>query len=163
MGNLLRGETGVGQDGLGMLSRLLWCRTLQDRVRLAEGGHGSDRLQGPELWVLVAIEIAVLQRLGVLRQHSIVLDQGAGDIRLHQTLEPVGSGLGGSALPEPVHELWHMASPHLRRREARVVDEFSQRKGTQDIHPLRANEASPQQAAGYQEENLLMMRNHGFS
>src|SRR5712664_1335627 len=25
------------------------------------------------------------------------------------------------------------------------------------------NEASPQQAAGYQEENLLMMRNHGFS
>src|SRR5438093_9838125 len=24
-------------------------------------------------------------------------------------------------------------------------------------------EASPQQAAGYQEENLLMMRNHGFS
>ena len=31
-----------------------------------------------------------------------------------------------------------MASPHLRRREARVVDEFRQRKGTQDIHPLRA-------------------------
>jgi len=26
-----------------------------------------------------------------------------------------------------------------------------------------ANEASPQQAAGYQEENLIMMRNHGFS
>jgi hypothetical protein len=25
------------------------------------------------------------------------------------------------------------------------------------------NEASPQQAAGYQEENLIMMRNHGFS
>jgi hypothetical protein len=25
------------------------------------------------------------------------------------------------------------------------------------------NEASPQQAMGYQEENLLMMRNHGFS
>ena len=138
LGDLLSGETGVGQDGLGMLSRLLWCRALQDRVSLAEVGHGSDRLQGPEPWVLVVIEIAVLQRLGVLRQHVIVLDQGAGDIRLHQALEPVGSGLGGSALPEHVHELWHMASPHLRRREARVVDEFSQRKGTQDIHPLRA-------------------------
>jgi hypothetical protein len=25
------------------------------------------------------------------------------------------------------------------------------------------NEASPQQAAGYQKENLLRMRNHGFS
>ena len=25
------------------------------------------------------------------------------------------------------------------------------------------NEGSPQQAAGYQEENLIMMRNHGFS
>ena len=25
------------------------------------------------------------------------------------------------------------------------------------------NEASPQQAAGYQEENLIVMRNHGFS
>jgi hypothetical protein len=28
---------------------------------------------------------------------------------------------------------------------------------------LKANEASPQQAAGYQEEHLVMMRNHGFS
>ena len=28
---------------------------------------------------------------------------------------------------------------------------------------LWQNEASPQQAAGYQEENLIMMRNHGFS
>jgi len=25
------------------------------------------------------------------------------------------------------------------------------------------NEASPQQAAGYQAENLIVMRNHGFS
>jgi hypothetical protein len=25
------------------------------------------------------------------------------------------------------------------------------------------NESSPQQAAGYQEENLILMRNHGFS
>ena len=30
-----------------------------------------------------------------------------------------------------------MVPPHLRRREARVFDEFTQRKGTQDIHPLR--------------------------
>src|SRR3989442_13416342 len=140
MGNLLRGETGVGQDGLGMLSRLLWSRTLQDRVSLAEVGHGSDRLQGPELWVLVAIEIAVLQRLGVLRQHIIVLDQGAGDIRLHQTREPVGSGLGGTALPENEHELWHMAAPRRDRRETRVVGEFSHRKVTQSIHPLRPTE-----------------------
>src|SRR5215510_3712443 len=28
---------------------------------------------------------------------------------------------------------------------------------------LHKNEASPQQAAGYQEESLIMMRNHGFS
>src|SRR5881296_1300291 len=28
---------------------------------------------------------------------------------------------------------------------------------------FQEDEASPQQAAGYQEENLLMMRNHGFS
>ncbi len=28
---------------------------------------------------------------------------------------------------------------------------------------LKRDEASPQQAAGYQEENLFRMRNHGFS
>ena len=33
----------------------------------------------------------------------------------------------------------------------------------QYVHASYANEASPQQAAGYQEENLIMMRNHGFS
>src|SRR2546427_12881239 len=106
MGDLLRGETGVGQDGLGMLSRLYRCRALQDRASLAEVGHGSDRLQGPELWVLVVVEIAVLQRLGVLGQHIIVLDEGAGYIRLHQTLEPVVRGLCGSALLEYAPELW---------------------------------------------------------
>src|SRR5712691_42742 len=146
-----------------MLSRLSRCRALQDRASLAEVGHRSDRLQGPELWVLVVVEIAVLQRLGVLGQHIIVLDESAGYIHLHQTLEPVVRGLCGSALLDNAPELGHMAPPHLRRSEARVFDEFIQRKGTQDIHPLRGNEASPQQAAGYQEENLIMMRNHGFS
>jgi hypothetical protein len=33
--------------------------------------------------------------------------------------------------------LGHIVPPHFRRREARVFDEFTQRKGTQDIHPLR--------------------------
>src|SRR6516165_10975266 len=116
MDDLLRGETGVGQDGLGMLSRLSRCRALQDRASLAEVGHGSDRLQGAEPWVLVMIEIAVRQRLGVLRQHVIVLDESTGDIRLHEALEPGGRGLCGSALPDHGHELWHMASPHLYRR-----------------------------------------------
>jgi len=51
--------------------------------------------------------------------------------------EPVVRGLCGSALLEDAPELGHIAPPHLRRREARVFDEFTQRKGTQDIHPLR--------------------------
>jgi len=64
MGDLLRGQTGVGQDALGILSRLLWCRALLDRVSLAAAGHRANRLQGPKPRVLVGREIAVLQHLG---------------------------------------------------------------------------------------------------
>ena len=64
MGDLLRGQTGVGQDALGILSRLLWCRALLDRVSLAAAGHRANRLQGPALWGLVGVEGAVLQWRG---------------------------------------------------------------------------------------------------
>ena len=46
-----------------MLSRLFGCRALQDRASLAEVGHGSDRLQGPDPWMLVGVEIPVLQKI----------------------------------------------------------------------------------------------------
>src|SRR5205807_4309483 len=46
-------------------------------------------------------------------------------------------------------------------REIRALFDWSQFDDEQKY--LDQDEASPQQAAGYQEENLLMMRNHGFS
>ncbi len=49
--------------------------------------------------------------------------------------------LGETATPARVEQGWTLSTDRL----------------------FTTNEASPQQAAGYQEENLLMMRNHGFS
>lgn len=40
---------------------------------------------------------------------------------------------------------------------------FNELTGVWRILNMPQNEASPQQAAGYQEENPIMMRNHGFS
>ena len=53
----------------------------------------------------------------------------------------------------------------LRQVEQAEMDEMWSFVGSksQQRWLWHANEASPQQAAGYQEENLLMMRNHGFS
>ena len=56
-------------------------------------------------------------------------------------------------------------------RDNRLYDRVAAERGeiAQPMEPITnlpgedENEASPQQAAGYQEENLLMMRNHGFS
>src|SRR4029453_2811888 len=47
----------------------------------AEGGHRAHRLQGPEPWVLVGGAGPVLQRLGILRQHIIVLHPSAAPPR----------------------------------------------------------------------------------
>ena len=110
MSDLLRGQTGVGQDALGMVSRLLWCRALLDQISRAAAGHRANRLQGPEPWALVGREIAVLQRLGDLRQHSIILDESAGDIRLQQTLEAGGGGLGATRSGMRLRS-WDIRSP----------------------------------------------------
>jgi len=60
------------------------------------------------------------------------------------------------------------ATAELKRRGAQVIVEPKTIRPGVRIAFIQGpdhvrNEASPQQAAGYQEENLIMMRNHGFS
>jgi tRNA-splicing ligase RtcB len=83
----------------------------------------------------------------------------------------------GKGNPESFHSCAHGAGRRMSRTQARhrfkEADLVAQTIGVEcrkdravlDELPqaYKDNEDSPQQATGYQKENLIMMRNHGFS
>jgi hypothetical protein len=67
---------------------------------------------------------------------------------------------------DPIIGLWGLSYLSVDERIAKLISPVLLRGGMLLLGFLLLfvlNETSPQQAAGYQEENLILMRNHGFS